>query len=157
MDHCTELCSKSTRELWEMPQRTENPCLHLLEGGSGQHRRLTRRVPNESRGNESSCIKIKRQRADERVEVSETSCPYDAKLSFKANEPQIDYAMKIIIIYPFLHCHYDTWDCRFSFLFIVIYTVIYFSKQRRRKKQEYLKLWFFLFEHMLTSKNTREI
>ena len=50
-----------------------------------------RREPNETRDKDSPSTKSERpsQRADERVEVMTTSCPYDGKLSLKADEPQV--------------------------------------------------------------------
>ena len=50
-----------------------------------------RRGQNESGDKDSPSTKCQRpsRRAGERVEVSATSCPYDVKLSLKADEPQV--------------------------------------------------------------------
>jgi hypothetical protein len=47
--------------------------------------------PNEFRDTNSLSTVYQRpsRRSDERVEFRETSCPYDGKLFFKANEPQV--------------------------------------------------------------------
>ena len=47
--------------------------------------------PNESRDEDSSSTKYQRpyRREDERLEARTTSCPYDGKLSLKADELQV--------------------------------------------------------------------
>ena len=67
------------------------------------------RGPNESRNNDSPSTKNQRpfRRADEWVRVRATSCPYDGKLSLKADEPQVglrhedvERKLEYIIIFP---------------------------------------------------------
>ena len=56
-----------------------------------------RRGPNESRDKDSPSVMCQRPfwRADERVEVRDSSCSSDGKLSLKEDKPQFASSMKI--------------------------------------------------------------